>query len=647
MEYVLFFIALALGLAALTMGVRHGRRAWRTAGLVAAVSLTLSVLWVPATVDLQDAIPAAVEDGGFVSSVTCRSCHPREYATWHGSFHRTMTQVAGPHSVQAPFDGEYQDRGRRYVLSREDDEFWVDMIDPLWEIEHPHMTPARLPADAPRIKQRVVMTTGSHHLQAYWVQRPDSNGVYYQLPLIYSIGDQRWIPSQDSFLAPPADVLWGSQTWNVMCTGCHAVAAAPRMMIDPETKRGTMFSRTAELGIACESCHGPAEEHVRVNGSPLRRYDRHLAADGDPTVVNPERLDHERSTEVCGQCHSFFAERDKQRWLEHGPAYRAGDVLAETKAVFRYTDDPTDPLLLRKLKVDPQAIEGRFWSDGTIRVAGREYNGLLESACFEDGQMSCLSCHAMHGYEEPNDLLSRDLQGDKSCTQCHAEVGESIEAHTHHAPASAGSRCLNCHMPHTTYGLFTAIRSHHIDSPSVEVSVRTGRPNACNQCHVDQTLAWAGEHLTDWYGHAPVKLEPAQRETSATLLWLLEGDAAQRALAAWSLGWDEARAVSGEGWQAPFLARMLVDPYAAVRKVAYESLRKLPGFESLQFDFVADVAARLKIAEGVLGHWSQQPLEMLDRHGAPVLIDKPRAVREKVVSRMLRRRDNRPVRIVE
>jgi hypothetical protein len=29
-----------------------------------------------------------------VTSNACRACHPGNYASWHTSFHRTMTQVA-------------------------------------------------------------------------------------------------------------------------------------------------------------------------------------------------------------------------------------------------------------------------------------------------------------------------------------------------------------------------------------------------------------------------------------------------------------------------------------------------------------------------------------------------------------------------
>src|SRR5262245_48024029 len=42
---------------------------------------------------------------GYVSSDTCRACHPSQYASWHASYHRTMTQVASPRTALTSFDG--------------------------------------------------------------------------------------------------------------------------------------------------------------------------------------------------------------------------------------------------------------------------------------------------------------------------------------------------------------------------------------------------------------------------------------------------------------------------------------------------------------------------------------------------------------
>src|SRR4029078_8568217 len=111
------------------------------------------------------------------------------------------------------------------------------------------------------------------------------------------------------------------------------------------------------------------------------------------------------------------------------------------------------------------------------------------------------------------------------CLQCHADEKYATRGHTHHEASSSGSRCYNCHMPHTTYGLLKAIRSHTIDIPSVAASVQVGRPNACNLCHGDQTLGWTARYLQEWYSIAPPDLEDDQRNISAAVLWALQGDA--------------------------------------------------------------------------------------------------------------------------
>ena len=36
--------------------------------------------------------PSRSLDGGYVSSDACKACHPGEHASWHRTYHRTMTQ---------------------------------------------------------------------------------------------------------------------------------------------------------------------------------------------------------------------------------------------------------------------------------------------------------------------------------------------------------------------------------------------------------------------------------------------------------------------------------------------------------------------------------------------------------------------------
>ena len=80
-----------------------------------------------------------------------------------------------------------------------------------------------------------------------------------------------------------------------------------------------------------------------------------------------------------------------------------------------------------------------------------------------------------------------------------------------------------------------------------------------------------------------------EREIAASVLWALKGDAGQRAIAAWHMGWEPALEVAGRDWLAPFLAELLDDPYAAIRQVTQKSLHTLPGFE--QFDFYPGYSA--------------------------------------------------------
>jgi len=45
--------------------------------------------------------PIQIAEDGYASSRACQACHPGQYAAWHASYHRTMTQVATPETVRA------------------------------------------------------------------------------------------------------------------------------------------------------------------------------------------------------------------------------------------------------------------------------------------------------------------------------------------------------------------------------------------------------------------------------------------------------------------------------------------------------------------------------------------------------------------
>ena len=644
-EILIYSSLLLLALAVLVWKRSGVDGASLTAIAILGLAVCGALLWKPETdLQLELALPAGLEpEAGLATSDSCRACHPDQYRSWHRSYHRTMTQAATPEAVLAPFEGVrlVDGQGEPTLLTREGNGFWVEMK-PFWQLEPGRGDVSSQMAGISRVRQRIVMTTGSHHLQAYWMQLEDYGGAYLQFPWIYQIGERRWIPAADSFLKPPLQGVPETPIWNQTCIDCHTVGGQPRL----DLVRRTVLSRVGELGIACESCHGPAGEHIRANQAPQRRYYYHLTGRPDPTIVQPERLSPRRASEVCGQCHSVSGPLEPEKWQVEGRVFRAGDKLEETRRIVRFSQVPQDPVIHAWLRQNPEELRGRFWPDGTVRVAGREYNGLIESGCFQRGDLSCLSCHSMHS-SHPDGQLAKEMESNEACFQCHSSYRDRLQQHTRHPPETAGSLCYNCHMPHTTYGLFEALRSHRIDSPSVEISLRSGRPNACNLCHLDQSLAWSQQHLSDWYGLPEVPMSPQEEEISAALLWLLRGDAAQRALSAWSMGWAAAHRASGRGWQAPFLAPLLEDPYAAVRYVAYRTLRKLPGYADFRYDFVGPPQQRKQAREQAFALWQTQGSESRDRRGTRILLDQSAELQREALAQLLAQRDDRPVRIIE
>jgi hypothetical protein len=614
MSAELLVVAAALLAAVLPLALWLWRRssgAGRFAGLGAA-TLALASFGALAAAYQQTARRAAeppvsrpieVRSDGFVSSQACRACHPDQHATWRASYHSRMTQKATPESVRAPFDGRVVEIGHRYKLERRGDALFAVSDDPGW-----------LTADVPEPKneRRIVLVSGSHHHQIYWFEFGRGRQLG-RLPFFYRIEEQRFAPFHSVFLAQEIPVEFGAEAiWNSSCLRCHTTD--PRPGFGDFTK---MDTKVAEFGIACESCHGPGQAHVEANRDPLRRYWLHLRGEPDDTIVNPRRLSAERANDVCAFCHSMHVFKDVETALdfsERGPSFRPGDDIEKFWDVVHFGEEPS-PILQRNLARDPHWMDDRFWPDGMVNVVGREYNAVKASPCYRGGKFSCLSCHELHQRaddpREPSewadDQLDPAMRGDEACLQCHAALGEDIAAHTHHAPESAGSRCQDCHMPMTAWGLLKASRSHQVDSPSVATELSTGRMNACNLCHMDQTLAWTADKLADWYGiESPPIADPAQREVSDGLLRALRGDAAQRAIAAWNMRRPEVRLASGEVWMLPVLSQLLLDPYDAVRHAASGTIRALPGYAGVEFDYLGPEPSRRAVKDAVLAQWQAQ-----------------------------------------
>jgi hypothetical protein len=164
---------------------------------------------------------------------------------------------------------------------------------------------------------------------------------------------------------------------------------------------------------------------------------------------------------------------------------------------------------------------------------------------------------------------------------------------------------------------------------------------------LDKTLAWTADALTRWYKQPEPKLADDEMQVAASVLWTLRGNAGQRALTAWSYGWPEALEISGNNWQAPFLAQLLDDRFDAVRFIAHRSLKRLPGFRDFNYNFVGEPPGRSADAQRARQVWEQSPIVPKRPFGRQTLIDADGHILDAEFRRLWNLRNDTPMTINE
>ena len=407
----------------------------------------------------------------FVGSVVCAECHAEETADWRGSDHDLAMQPATAETVLGDFDDavatHFDATCRFYKVGTN---FFV----------HTQGADGRY-GDFP-----VEYVFGHRPLQQLLI--PFEDGRYQVLQFCWDSraaadGGQRWYHLYPGDPVPPGDVLhWTGPnfTWNYMCADCHSTGL--RKNFDPESN--TYDTRFAEIDVACETCHGAGRAHVdwaRANPEPpegLGEAEMGLAValkERDPGLwlVDPETgrpvRDHPPENDnvvtACARCHAH-------RRLVQGD-YLHGQELLDTHK--------------------PSVLEPRLYhTDGQIKEEVYVYGSFTQSKMHHAG-VRCVDCHNPHSLE----LI---LPGDALCLRCHGAGGYDQPTHHHHAVGTEGARCVSCHMPDKTYMVVDPRRDHSLRIPRPDLSARHGTPNACNQCHTNESAAWAASACAEWYG---------------------------------------------------------------------------------------------------------------------------------------------------
>jgi len=441
-------------------GTRGGLRWWAAGAIVLVLAATATVFGPRIRYGAPVAAPAwaAGIREGRLSSAYCISCHEKAGQEWRGSHHQLANRTIDSVHPAADFtEGAVKAFASDY-------RFALD-AGPQPKIEERRR-------NGSVAVHRPVLAIGQAPLRQFLIEtRP---GTFQVTEIAWDPAKQEWF---DTF--PPTEERnpgeWGhwtgqSMNWNSMCARCHMTVYQKGY----DEVRQRYQSTWVEQGIGCVQCHGPMTGHEKGGKAMV----------GVPNISR----DPARMIQTCAACHA-----------------RAEDLTASFPPGAVYEDHQR-----LELMTDP-----RFYrADGQILDEDFEWGSFRHSKMAAAG-VTCLDCHNAH-----TGKIKLPLENNSICLQCHvagntrkAPVIDPV-AHSFHKPDTPGSRCVDCHMPQTTYMQRHPRHDHGYLIPDPLLNQQLGIPDACSRCHADKTVAWNVTAWEKWYG-ASGKAEPRRTRTRA------------------------------------------------------------------------------------------------------------------------------------
>ncbi len=349
----------------------------------------------------------------YVGNTACAGCHEDIYASYiQTGMGRSVTPF-DPATAPESFDGQPEVYNARF------DYYYAPVLkgDTLYQREYRKDDEGNIIHERMHAAEWVI---GSGNATRSYLM--NVNGHVTQMPLTWYVEKEQW----DMSPAYEQQNFRFERPIGEECMTCHN--GLPEF--SPYSQN---HFDNVPLGISCERCHGPGSEHVALRLAGLGPDDGGV----DASIVNPEHLSRDLQLSVCQQCH--LTGTTVLAVGEEMDSFKPGELLAAHRSVF----------VIEEQVADPESF-------GIASHAQR----LARSACFEQSEMTCVTCHNPH---EPVASLGEDAFN-AACIGCHTPADGpdvamcSREDFPDPAEAMTGN-CVGCHLqksgtsdiPHVTF----------------------------------------------------------------------------------------------------------------------------------------------------------------------------------------------------
>lgn len=397
-----------------------------------------------------------------LESSTCMSCHSSETHEWQKSDHAMAMALPSNNTVLGNFSNKKAELYSQGALFfRENDQYKATISDSDTNISETFT---------------VKYTFGHYPLQQYLVAT--KRGTYQVLPFAWDArpeeqGGQLWYHNYSAEKVAANDRLhWRQplQNWNGMCADCHS----DELKRNYNAITNSFDTQYSGINVGCVSCHGVMDNHLEViqinsefhseKGTAIKKGKWTLSDEANTAIWKGPDRDN-KFMQTCFACHSLRA-----------------PLTDGFKANKNFLDQFSPSLVIPPL----------YYADGQIKEEVYVYGSFLQSKMFDKG-VNCLDCHDRH-------TMKLKVEGNGLCLQCHKASEFDTQKHHKHAQFTQGAQCVNCHMPDTVYMGVDERRDHSFKIPSPVLSETFDTPNACTDCHDNESNSWAADAIEQWYG---------------------------------------------------------------------------------------------------------------------------------------------------